>query len=106
MILILALLAAFPIGYFARNRTAALLTFGLAFAHVFTFQTAQLVLEATRGSQDAFGDLSSADWNWFGDTIGYFVVTTLVYAFGLALAVGGHAVRLRRAQRRDVLALV
>lgn len=71
MILILTLLAAFPLGYLMKTRTTAYLVFGLAFAHLFSFQTAQLVLEATRGSQDAFGDVNDAHWDWFGDTIAH-----------------------------------
>ncbi|MGA9750023.1 MAG: hypothetical protein WBQ50_21425 [Nocardioides sp.] len=96
MFTLLAVLAAFPLGMLLRNRLAAYVAFGLAFAHLFTFQTAQLVLEATRGSEDAFGDLSDPDWKWFGDTIGYFEVTTLIYAVGLGLVSAGHVVRARR----------
>ncbi len=100
MVVVITALAAFPLGYFLRNRLAAFLTFGLAFAHLFTFQTAQLVLEATRGSEEAFGDLADPDWDWFGDTIGYLVFTTAIYAVGLALVAAGHAVRIRRARRQ------
>ncbi len=105
MIIVLVVLAAFPLGLLLRSRTSAFLAFGLAFAHLFTFQTAQLVLEATRGSKDAFGDLSSPDWNWFGDTIGYLVFTSVVYAVGLALVAGGHALRMRRAQRHHAVSV-
>jgi len=101
VILILTVLAAFPLGYLVRSRTSAFLAFGLAFAHLFTFQTAQLVLEATRGKQDAFGDLSDPNWNWFGDTIGYLVFTTVVYVGGLALVAGGHAFGARRERRLE-----
>ena len=100
MVVVIAL-GAFPLGFFLRNRLAAFLAFGLAFAHVFTFQTAQLVLEATRGSEEAFGDLSDPKWDWFGDTVGYFVFTTAVYAVGLALVTAGHAVRIRRARQLE-----
>lgn len=98
---ILAVLAAFPLGFFVRNRLAAYVAFGLAFAHLFTFQTAQLALEATRGSEDAFGNLSDPDWDWFGDTIGYLVFTTVIYAVGLALVTAGRAVRVHRARGLD-----
>ena len=100
MVIVIAALAAFPLGYLLRNRLAAFLAFGLAFAHVFTFQTAR-VLEATRGSEEAFGDLSDPDWDWFGDTIGYLVFTTAIYAVGLALVAAGHTVRIRRARQRE-----
>lgn len=96
--ILLAAIAAFPLGMLLRNRLAAYVAFGLAFAHLFTFQTAQLVLEATRGSREAFGDISSPDWSWFGDTIGYLVFATVIYAVGFALATAGHAVRVRRAR--------
>ncbi len=96
MFILLAAIAAFPIGLLVRDRVAAYVVFGLAFAHLFTFQTAQLVLEATRGADEAFGDLSDPDWDWFGDTIGYFVVASLIYAAGLGLIAAGRAVRRRR----------
>lgn len=94
-------IAAFPLGFLLRNRLAAFVAFGLAFSYVFTFQTAQLVLEATHGSDEAFGDLSDPDWDWFGDTIGYLVFTTAVYAVGLALVAAGHLVRIRRARQLE-----
>ena len=97
MFILVAVLAAFPLGLLLHSRLAAYLAFGLAFTHMFTFQTAQLVLEATRGAEEAFGDLSDRNWNWFADTIGYLGVTTLIYAIGLALVAAGHAVRRRRA---------
>ena len=100
MVIVIAI-AAFPIGFLLRNRVAAFLAFGLAFSYVFTFQTAQLILEATRGSEEAFGDLSDPGWDWFGDTIGYFVFTTAIYAVGLALVTAGHTVRIRRARHLE-----
>lgn len=38
MILVLTVLAAFPLGYLLKNRTTAYVTFGLGFAHLFTFR--------------------------------------------------------------------
>lgn len=103
MFILLAAIAAFPLGMLLRSRLSAYVAFGLAFAHLFTFQTAQLVLEATRGSQAAFGDLSDADWDWFGDTIGYLGVTTIIYVVGIGLATAGHAVRVRRARNLETV---
>lgn len=51
------------------------------------------MLEATRGSTEVFGDLSSDDWHWFGDTVGHLVFTSVVYVIGLGLVLAG--VRLR-----------
>lgn len=98
MFILLASLAAFPLGILLRTRLAAYVAFGLAFSYMFTFQTAQLVLEATRGSTEAFGDLSDPNWDWFGETIGYLVVATIIFAIGMALATAGHAIRVRRAR--------
>ena len=83
MIALLAALVALPLGLLLRSRIAVILAFGLAFAHVFTFQTAQLVLEATRGSTRAFGNLSSPDWDW-RDTFSYLGFTTTIYVIGPA----------------------
>jgi hypothetical protein len=101
MFILLASLAAFPLGILLRSRLAAYVAFGLAFSYMFTFQTAQLVLEATRGSTEAFGDLSDPNWDWFGETIGYLVVATLIFTVGMTLATAGHALRVRRARNLE-----
>jgi len=101
MFILLASIAAFPLGMLLRSRLATYLAFGLAFTYLFTFQTAQLVLEATRGATEAFGDLSDPNWNWLSETIGYLVVTTIIFTLGFALATAGHAVRVRRARNLE-----
>lgn len=103
MIILLTVVAALPLGLLLRTRTAAFLAFGLAFAHLFTFQTAQLVLEATRGSTEAFGDLSSEDWQWFGDTVGYLAFASVVYVIGLGLVLAGARLRSRRERARTAV---
>lgn len=94
MIAILVIVTALPIGLAIRNRLAAYLVFGLAFAHVYTFQTANLVMEWRNGSTAAFGDSKST--SLLGDTIGYFLFTTVIYGAGFGLVTLGHWLRNRR----------
>ncbi|WP_433464116.1 hypothetical protein [Spirillospora sp. CA-128828] len=94
MIAILVIVAALPIGLAIRNRMAAYLVYGLAFAHVYTFQTAILVMEWHNGSTAAFKDSRSTAL--LGDTLGYFVFTTIIYAAGFGLVTLGHWLRSRR----------
>lgn len=97
MIIVIVLLA-LPIGYFCRDRTVAFLCYGLAFAHVYAFQTANLVMEWVNGADAAFPQDDSTQL--LGGTLGYFTFTTLVLAVGLALVVGGQRLRTRRDRRR------
>ncbi len=53
MIIILCLLA-LPLGFPVRDRMAAYLIYAVAFGHVYTFQTATLVMEWTDGATAAF----------------------------------------------------
>jgi hypothetical protein len=103
MILIFTLLVAFPIGLFVPNRMAANLAFGVLTVHLFVFQTAQLVMEWVRGSTTAFGDVDDPDWNWLGDTWGYYLVNLALLALGFLLVATGHKVRARRNRSRDIL---
>ena len=105
MIALLTVLAALPIGFFIRRPVVGFVAYGLAFAHLFTFQTAQLVMEWVRGSTDAFGDVDSADWNWLGDTWGYLAFTTVVYAVGFVLVALGQRLRARRDRRVGVVSV-
>lgn len=97
MIAIIALLA-LPLGYFVRNRTVAFLTYASAFAHVYTFQTANLVMEWVNGADAAFPQDDSTQL--LGGTVGYFSFTTLVLAIGAGLLTAGHGLRVRRDRGR------
>lgn len=95
MIIIVALLA-LPLGFFLRNRTAAYVVYGLAFAHVYTFQTANLVMEWVNGADAAFAQSTSA--SMFDASLGYFTFTTAVLLVGYALVAFGQWLRAKRAR--------
>lgn len=94
MIAILTLLVALPLGLLIRNRLAAYAAYGLAFAHVYTFQTANLVMEWTNGSTDAFPAAQSQEL--LDGTLSYFVFTSVIYVVGFGLVTLGHRLRNRR----------
>ena len=88
MILILTLIAAFPMGYFMRSWFQANVAYGLAFAQVFTFQTATLVLQWVKGDDAAFAQTEG--YALFTDSLSYGMVTTSIYALGFGLVALGH----------------
>ena len=93
MIVIIALLA-LPLGYLVRHRTAAFVAYAVLFSHVYTFQTANLVMEWVNGADAAFPQDDSTQL--LSGTVGYFVFTTLILAVGAALLVAGSRLRARR----------
>jgi hypothetical protein len=99
MELIVMIVAAFPIGFFVRNRTTAYVTFIAVHGFVFTFQTLMLIVEWVGGSKDAFGPYPNADkpeiWS-------YGVVNLVIFAVGLGLVLLGHRVAARRHHARGV----
>jgi len=103
VIAVVTLLIAFPIGWFVRNRLAGFLVYGLVMAHLYTFQTAGLVMEWVNGSDAGFPQSKST--SMWGATWEYLLVTTLVYAVGLALVALGQRVRSRREVRRGTVEL-
>jgi hypothetical protein len=102
MILILAVLA-LPIGFLVRNRLAAYLIYAIGFAHLYTYQTALLVMEWTNGSTTAFSRDDSTQL--LDGTISYFLFTTVIYAAGFGLVTLGRWLRDRRAPARDEVRL-
>jgi hypothetical protein len=92
MVAIMTLLVALPLGYLVPRRLVAYLAYGLAFAHVFTFQTLALLLEWGAGSDEAFARDGTAP-------VDYLVVTTAIYAVGFGLVTLGHWLRARRTGR-------
>ena len=93
MIAVLTLLTAFPLGLLVRRRTVAYLAYGLAFAHVFTFQTLTLLLGWQTGDRSAFGTGESVPWD-------YLLVSSAIYAVGMGLVTLGAVLRARREGRR------
>jgi hypothetical protein len=102
VIAIVTVLFALPLGFFVRNRVAGFLAYGLLMAHVYTFQTATLLIEWAEGSDAAFPREGSTT---FADTWGYLAVTSFVYVVGLGLVALGQRLRSRRDGRRDVVSL-
>lgn len=100
MILILTIVTALPLGLLIRNRLAAYLAYAIAFGHVYTFQTANLLMEWTNGSTEAF----PADPSLSG-TIEYFGFTTVIYAAGFGLVTLGQWLRNRRRAATDEVRL-
>jgi hypothetical protein len=100
---VLTVLVAFPLGWFVRNRVAGFLAYGLLMAHLYTFQTANLVMEWVNGADAAFAQTTSRsllDVSW-----GYLAVTSFIYAIGLGLVALGQQLRLRRDRRREAVQL-
>lgn len=99
MIAIVTVLIALPLGYFCRARSTAFLAYVAAFAHVYTFQTANLVMEWVNGSGAAFPlDSSQA---LLGGTLSYFAFTSVIYVVGFLLVLAGQRLRVRHARRQQ-----
>jgi hypothetical protein len=95
MIAILVIVAALPIGLLIRNRLVGYLTYAVAFGHVYTFQTANLVMEWTNGATSAFP--AGQSQQLLDGTLSYFAFTTAIYAAGFGLVALGQWLRSRRA---------
>jgi hypothetical protein len=102
MIAILTILVALPLGLLVRNRLAAYLTYAILFAQVFTFQTANLLMEWVKGSTEAF---AADPTKGFSSSIGYLAFTSTIYAVGFGLITLGHWLRNRRRTGTDAVLL-
>ena len=98
MIAVVAVLIAFPLGVFCKDRKVAFLAFIALFAHIYTFQTANLVMDWVNGSAEAFPQ--TEDRALGGNTFSYLAVTSVIYAVGFGLVWAGHRLRSRRSQRK------
>lgn len=96
MIAILAVLA-LPLGFLIRNRVAAYVSYAVVFAHLYTFQTALLVMQWTNGATDAFPASDSHDL--LGNSVGYLSFTSVVGAAGFGLLTLGIWLRGRLRRR-------
>lgn len=93
MIAILTVLVAVPLGLLVRNRLAAYLVYAILFAQVYTFQTANLVMEWAKGSTEAF---PAEPANNLTGSLGYLIFTSTIYAVGFGLITVAHWLRNRR----------
>ncbi len=101
MIALVAILIAFPLGFFCKSRLAAFVAYIALFAHVYTFQTANLVMEWVNGSAAAFPQNEPLG----ASTLSYLAVTSAIYAVGFGLVWGGQVVRTRRSRRTESIDL-
>ena len=85
MIAIVTILAAFPLGYFVRNRFAAATAYAIAYLWAFTFQTLYLLMD---------GLFDDGEF-----PLPYGLVALGIFLAGFALVHAGHWVRERRTAR-------
>ena len=102
MELIVMILVPLPLGLLVRSRTAAYLAYIAIHSFVFTFQTANLIMEWANGSTEAFG--SFPDFN-NGDVWGYGIINLVIYGVGLGLVTLGYRIRTKRNARRNSVEL-
>ena len=98
MALIVTILVPLPLGFLVRDRIPAFITFIAIHSFVFTFQTANLLLEWANGSTEAFGPFPNFN---NGDVWGYGVINLVIFGVGLGLVEGGHRLRTRRGSRKN-----
>jgi hypothetical protein len=90
MIAVIAILAAFPLGYFMKTHLAANVAYAIAYLWAFTFQTLYLLLDSLGGgSSPAF---EAGDFPW-----SYGLVTLAIFLAGFGLVALGRWVHARRA---------
>lgn len=112
MNIIFTVLAAFPIGYFVRQRVSAVALFLAADALLFTYQTVEVLLVWMAAEPGIFG----GDHGAFGpaptgfpveysssDVLGYGVVNLIIVLVGIGLTLLGHRTASRRVARRGVV---
>jgi len=93
MELIVMIIAAFPLGYFVRPRSAAYVAYIALHSYVFSFQNMELTREWVGGNHHAFPkDPNTVPWS-------YAVVNLAIYAVGLGLVTLGHRLAGRRQTR-------
>jgi hypothetical protein len=95
MIVVVTILAAFPLGYLFRSRLAANTTYAIAYLWAFVYQTLYLTLDAIdHGTDPAFTPDEFP--------LSYGIVALAIFGAGFGLVALGHAVRIRRTARAEV----
>jgi hypothetical protein len=94
MVAIVTVLAAFPLGYFVRSRSAAGAAYAVAYLWAFVFQTLYLVLDVINDSSKSAFEPQEFPW-------AYGVVTLTIFLVGFGLVALGHHVRERRTARSE-----
>lgn len=98
MIAIVTVLTAFPLGFFLRSRTSAVLAYVALYCWAFTFQSVYLMLYSLHG--DANPAFTVGHY-----PLSYGVVTASIYAVGHGLVFLGHRVGAARRSRTAGLAV-
>jgi hypothetical protein len=112
MNILFAIVAGFPMGYFIKRRSLAVVAFLAADSFLFTYQTLAVLLgwmsgESGLGGAKAFGEFPTAIPITFeqSELFGYGVVNLVILLAGIGLTVLGGWVRSRRATRKQVLSV-
>lgn len=90
MIALVAVLLAFPFGYFIASRPAANVAYAIAYLWAFTFQTLYLLRAWVGGDHSAFPEDPEAL------PVSYGIVALSIFAAGFGLVSLGHLIRQRR----------
>lgn len=108
MNLIYTLLLAFPLGFFVRSRSTAILSYLLAGSYLFSFQNTSVTL-------DWLGHVKPSAFGAFpegfparaenAELFGYAAVNVVITVVGIGLVILGSMLQLRRAAKRDVIAV-
>lgn len=98
MIAIVTILTAFPLGFFLRSRTSAVVAYVAVYSWAFTFQGVYLMLGSLNHDSDAAFSVGSFP-------VGYGVVTASIFAAGNGLVWLGHWVGTRRRLARPDVAV-
>jgi hypothetical protein len=94
MIAIITVLAAFPLGFFLRNRLAANTTYAIAYLWAFVYQTLYLLLDSINESKDAAFEAGEFP-------LSYGIVAISIFLAGFGLVQLGHRVGRGRRERRQ-----
>jgi hypothetical protein len=112
MNILFTLLAAFPIGFFVRQRAVAVIAYLAAEAFVFTFQTLDVLLNWMGGNggiggEKAFGAFPTGfPINYDASQIyAYGLVNLVIALVGIGLNILGNRIATKRAAKKNVVAV-
>ena len=94
MIAVVTILAAFPLGFFLRNRLAANTAYAIAYLWAFVYQTLYLLLDAINESANPAFEPSEFP-------LSYGIVASSIFVVGFGLVNFGHRVGRGRRERRQ-----
>jgi hypothetical protein len=98
MIAIVTILTAFPLGFFLRSRTSAVVAYIALYGWAFTYQGVYLMLMSLHHDANPAFEVGQFPWS-------YGVVTLAIYTAGMGLVFLGHRLGAgRRARRTPVVA--